>query len=128
MKKKFTSEQIFIGTLLGGPLVGSYLIGRNFKLFGSDQNANISYILGVMLFLGFLIAWPYLTIRYSVVVFDLSVSALFAIFAKFYQLKTTQFAEMSADSYWKVVGAIVVGALVSKGAIAAFDTIAYGNV
>ena len=108
--------------------MGSYLIGRNFKLLGSNQNANMSYIVGGMVFLGFLSAWPYLTLRYSVVAFDLSVSALFAIFAKFYQLKTPQLADLSADSYWKVAGAIVVGALISKGAIAALEMILYGNV
>ena len=60
--------------------------------------------------------------------FDLSVSALFAIFATFYQLKTPQLADIAADSYWKVAGAIVVGALVSKGAIAALEMILYESI
>jgi hypothetical protein len=34
--KIFTKNQIWVGTTLGGPMVGGYLISRNFKQF--DDN------------------------------------------------------------------------------------------
>ena len=60
-----TPNQMFLGTLLGGPLAGIYLLGKNFKAMGEDRKARMMWFLGPLLVLGFFLilfffAWPIL--------------------------------------------------------------------
>lgn len=48
-KKVYSSAAIRIGTLLGGPAVGGYMISKNYKRFKEKSAARATFIIGLLL-------------------------------------------------------------------------------
>src|SRR5690606_27891523 len=49
-KKVYADKSIYLGTILGGPLVGAYLMAENFKTFNDWQKAKHTWIYGISIF------------------------------------------------------------------------------
>lgn len=47
-QKVYTKKSILLATFLGGPLVAGFLIYKNFKVFGKDDSAQKSLIIGIV--------------------------------------------------------------------------------
>jgi hypothetical protein len=45
----FTKNNIWVGTMLGGPLAGGYYLYRNFKIFNNSLNAKLSLLLSILI-------------------------------------------------------------------------------
>jgi len=46
--KLYKDRTIYIGTLLGGPLVAGYLVAENFKVFGEQDKIKITWAISIV--------------------------------------------------------------------------------
>lgn len=72
----YTPIQVFLATLLGGPFVGIYMLGVNFRAMGKGRVARQLWILGpaiivIFLVILFSLVWPFGLLRSLPIIFAL---------------------------------------------------------
>lgn len=119
-QEAYTKKAIGFATYFGGPLVGGYLLFKNFKLFNEDDSARNTLIFSIIFFVVFfelflLIPDP---IREKIPRFVLPAiytGIIYYIFKRFQDEKVSKFLQSGGHkaSGWKIFGISVVGLLIT---------------
>ena len=116
--KIYKERAIYLGTFLGGPLVGGYMIAANFKTFGESDRVRNTWIVtilamlvifGVVLFIPAFAKIP----PYIIPVIDASIAAGITQHFQNARIKAFIAAEGQIYSGWRVVAITLIGAAVS---------------
>lgn len=113
----YTPNQIFLGTLLGGPFAGVYFLGANFKAMRRDRAARLMWALGPILILVFLavfalIVWPMVLFR-SLPIISALIAHRISYTRQFGQREIRASAVYGAESNWQVVPVALLGLIAS---------------
>lgn len=77
----YTSGQIALGSLGGGPIAAVYFIHQNFQALGKDREASLTLMLGSLGVIAFLLLLPFLPERFPGFVIPIGYTALAALTA-----------------------------------------------
>jgi hypothetical protein len=116
--KIYKDRAIYVGTFLGGPLVGGYLIAANFKTLGESDRVRNTWIItilatlvifGVVLFIPAVAKIP----PYLIPIIDASIASAITRHFQNARIKAFIAAEGQAYSWWRVIAITLIGAAVS---------------
>lgn len=77
----YTSGQIALGSLGGGPIAAVYLIHQNFQALGKQREAALTLTLGTLVVIAFLLTLPFLPERFPGLVIPMGYTALAVLVA-----------------------------------------------
>ena len=111
----FTPNQVFLGSLLGGPFAGIYILGTNFKAMGKDRKARMLWLLGPLLVLSFFVidfAWPTLPLQALPVSFAL-IACWISITRQMNKPEILASTTHESESNWRVAAVAFLGFIAS---------------
>lgn len=119
-KRLYTRGWIVIGTFLGGPLGGCYLMSKNFQTLGNKESAKktlLAGILSTLIMFGILVFIPTsVTDKIPEYVIPIVYTALISYFVTVYQGKDIQEHLKNGGrkgSGWKVIGVSILSLIIS---------------
>lgn len=119
----YTSGQIALGSLGGGPIAAVYFIHQNFQALGKDREASLTLMLGALGVIAFLLILPLLPERFPGLVIPMGYTALAALIAMRWHPSRETIAngiQYDFQSNWRVlITALIALPLIVLMAIAA---------
>lgn len=118
--KFYTTIWVLIGTYLGGPLAGSYLMSKNFEALNQKNYAKNTLLIGIIansLLFGLLIIIPSSVIDQipnSMIPLTYT-SAIYGLMIKFQdkEIKENLKDDENKQSGWKVIGIVILSLIIS---------------
>ncbi len=115
VEKLYEDRQVWVGSMLGGPMAAGYFVAQNFRRLGESQKAKISVIVGflvtVFVFgIGFVVPIPD---KFPNMAFPLAYTVAAYVIVKTYQSeRISKHIESGRqiESWWKTIG-ISIGIL-----------------
>jgi uncharacterized membrane protein YeaQ/YmgE (transglycosylase-associated protein family) len=132
-KKIFSAKMIMVAAFLGGPLVGAYLIGKNFRVFNEPSRARrtlIYSVIGTVILFGLFFSIPDRN-QIPPVLFPLICAVIAQNIVKSYQgyrIQCYLSEGGEVNTWWRVLVVTVIGAvltLILLLAIAVFSRIVF---
>lgn len=117
-EKIYKDREVWVGTLIGGPLVAGYMIARNFKVFGEPDKARNTWIITALFTVGvFYMALfaPYLD-RVPNTLFGLVYAGITIVLVRLYQgEKIIEHirAGRQIHSWWQTLGVALLGIVIT---------------
>ena len=116
--KVYKEGAFWVGSFLGGPLTASYLFAENFKVFGENKKAKLSWIIGIItliIILGIAYALPGNYSGSNKFIIFLYSGIAYGLFYKFQREKTTQHINAGGKTYswWRVLFVSIIGAIIT---------------
>lgn len=117
-EKIYSERAISVGTFMGGPLVGGYLMAENFKVFGDSDKVKKTWIISILATIavfGLIFLIPE-NINIPNVVFPLVYMGITGYLVKVYQEKNINEHTKNGGeqhSWWRIIAISIIGCIVT---------------
>ena len=116
----YTDKAVGVATYLGGPLVGGYLLSRNFKILGEEDKARNAIFLGLILFfiifeLLFLVPDSIINKIPNTIIPGIYTLIFYFLFKKYQDEKVKTYLKEGGGkaSGWKIFGISIIGLILT---------------